>query len=290
VTQPFRYRVSHVDGSWRWLESLTVDLRDVPPISGYLVLSRDVTESEEQRQALEAATARLAQLDRSRNQVLSAVSHELRTPLSAIMSASEHLATDHVDEDELHAYAQLIHRNASRLEAMVADLLLIGRMQSGSLPVDLAPVDVPALVEQAVAANRRPDGPAVTVRTTPGPPARADARRLSQVVENLLTNALKFGGPSDVDVSAVRRVDGWVVTVSDRGPGIEADELEHVVEPFYRGRTTASSTAGSGVGLSIAKGIVELHGGTLELRPRAGGGTDAVVTVPDRGGEAGHVR
>jgi PAS domain S-box-containing protein len=86
--EPVRYRVNHSNGTWRWLESLSVDLRDVPEIDGFVVLSRDVTRDEEQRIALEAATARLNELDRARNHLLSAVSHELRTPLAAILSAS----------------------------------------------------------------------------------------------------------------------------------------------------------------------------------------------------------
>lgn len=282
---PVRYRVSHADGSWRWLESLSVDLRDVAPISGYLVLSRDVTEAEDQRQALQAATERLDRRDRFRNRMLSAVSHELRTPLTAILSASEHLATDDVDAAELQAYAQLIHRNATRLEAMVADFLLIGRVQSSTLPVEVEAVDVASVVHNVAATYRSPSGPPVRVQATPGPHALADPMRLSQVVDNLVANALKFGDGTGVDITTSHRRGCWTVTVSDRGPGVDPDELEHVFEPYYRGSTTAGATEGSGLGLSIAKGVVELHGGDLDLRPREGGGTDAVVTLPDRSRE-----
>lgn len=277
---PLRYRVAHADGSWRWLESLSVDLRDVPAVGGFVVLSRDVTEAEEQRVALEEATAQLGQLDRARNDLLSVVSHELRTPLSAILSASEHLAADPVDADETRAYAQLIHRNAQRLDGMVADLLLIGRLRTGSLPVDLGPVDVGAVVAEVAAAHLTPSGPAVRVEIGTGPPARADAERLAQVVANLVTNAVKFGGASDVTVTAQHGADHWTLTVSDDGPGVDPAETEHLFDPFVRAAGT--SVAGNGLGLAIARGIVELHDGTIELRPGTGGrGTDAVVRIPD---------
>lgn len=284
---PVRYRVSHADGSWRWLESLSVDLRDVPSVNGFLVLSRDVTADEEQRLALEDATARLNELDRSRNHLLSSVSHELRTPLAAISSAAEHLAADPVDPDEVRAYAELIHRNADRLDMLVADLLLIGRLQSGSLPVELGPVDLAALLERAVAAQARPDGPPVTLEVGPGPPARADPGRLLQVVENLVGNALKFGGPDGARVSAQSHDGGWTITISDHGPGIDPAIGDRVFEPFFRAPATERAVGGTGLGLAITRGIVDLHGGTLRLDPAVGGGTDAVVTVPTWGAQEG---
>lgn len=278
--EPVRYRVSHADGTWRWLESLSVDLRDVPEVDGFVVLSRDVTVAEEQRIALEAATARLNELDRARNHLLSAVSHELRTPLAAILSASEHLASDPVDADELRSYAQLIHRNAERLDALVADLLLIGRLQNGTLPVQLGPVDVPAVLRQVIAELDRPDGPPITLEATAGPPARGDTGRLLQVVENLLGNALKFGGAGGAHLTA--RTDGshWRITVIDHGPGIDPAVLDRVFDPFFRAPGTERSAGGTGLGLAIARGIVDLHGGTLYLGPTDGGGTEAVVSIP----------
>lgn len=278
--EPVRYRVSHADGTWRWLESLSVDLRDVPAVNGFVVLSRDVTVAEEQRIALETATERLNELDRARNHLISAVSHELRTPLAAILSASEHLATDPVDTDELRSYAQLIHRNAERLDALVADLLLIGRLQNRTLPVELGPVDVPTVLGQVVAEVDQRDGPPVTLETTAGPPARADAGRLLQVVENLLGNALKFGGSGGVFLSA--RPDGgqWRITVIDHGPGIDPTVLDRVYDPFFRAPATERAAGGTGLGLAIARGIVDLHGGTLYLGPAEGGGTEAVVSIP----------
>lgn len=277
---PVRYRVNHTDGTWRWLESLSVDLRDVPSVNGFLVLSRDVTADEEQRVALEEATARLNELDRSRNHLLSAVSHELRTPLAAILSASELLGSDPVDADELRAYAQLIHRNAERLDALVADLLLIGRLQNGTLPVELGPVDLSSLLRRVAAAHDRPDGPPITLQVAPGPPARADAGRLQQVVENLVTNALKFGGPDGAHIAAHPDRDGWTITVTDHGPGIEPAVADRVFEPFFRVPATERLAAGTGLGLAITRGIIDLHGGTLSLAAAEGGGTDAAVTIP----------
>ncbi len=421
--EPFRYRVSHADGSWRWLESITVDLRDVPPVSGFVVLSRDVTEAQEQRLALEEATARLdafvralpeptlltdvdgmvvlaneatatlcevedagaltgrvephldalrsaavdgdsvvdrlerrgpgsqmasggdvrlhdgrhlevdvvpvrttdgrelgtfwllrdvtslrldeqrraelldleqaartaaedharrlQQFDEYRNRVLAAVSHELRTPLTSILSASEHLETDPVDTAEMRTYAGLIRRNASRLDVLVADLLVVGRLQSGTLPMEFGPVDVPALLDQVAQIHLNPAGPPVDVEATDGPPARADALRLSQVVGNLVANGLKFGDEDGVRVRA-RHDDGvWTITVSDHGVGIRPDDRERVFDEFYRSTSTEAVAGGSGLGLSIAKGIVELHGGTIRMAPAADGGTEATVTIPD---------
>ena len=279
-TGPFRYRVSHADGTWRWFESLSVDLRDVPSVKGYLVLSRDVTADEEQRIALEHASAQLNELDRSRNHLLSAVSHELRTPLAAILSASEHLAADPVEADELQAYVALIRRNAERLDALVADLLLIGRLQNGNLPVELGPVDVVSMLRRVAAAHERPDGPRIELRVDPGPPARADAGRLRQVVENLVGNALKFGGRSGVEIDARSAGGQWTVTVADHGPGIDPAVRDRVFEPFFRAPATERTTGGTGLGLTISRAILDLHGGALRLEQPDGGGTTAVMTVP----------
>lgn len=284
-TGPVRYRVAHSDGSWRWLESLSVDLRDVPSVKGFVVLSRDVTDDEEQRIALEAATERLNELDRSRNHLLSAVSHELRTPLTAIVSASEHLASDPVEPDELRAYAELIRRNAGRLDALVADLLLIGRLQNGTLPVELGPVDVAAVIEHVAASHDRPGGPAVAVAVEPGAPVCADADRLTEVLENLVTNGLKFGGDDGVVVAATGDHEHWTISVTDHGPGIAPELLERVFEPFFRAPATERLAGGTGLGLAITRGIVDLHRGSLSLTPGEHGGTTATVTLPVWTGE-----
>jgi two-component system, OmpR family, sensor kinase len=174
-----------------------------------------------------------------------------------------------------------IRREAERMSLLVDDLLLLARLDEGR-PLERTPVDLAALVGEAVDAARvverdRPIESAVEPATVTG-----DEVRLRQVLDNLLANA-RAHTPAGTPVSVeLRRVDSRAqVTVADHGPGLTDEQATRVFERFYRTDDSRSrSSGGAGLGLSIVAAVTEVHGGTAEARPTPGGGATFVITLP----------
>jgi signal transduction histidine kinase len=224
--------------------------------------------------------------DRSRD-FLADVSHELRTPLAALRTFNE-LLREGADAD-LAARAEFIESSGQqieRLDWLAQNLLELSKLDSGLVLLDLRPDDLRAAVESAVeqsasAAHKR--GIEVSLNLPSAPVRiRHDPQRIGQVVANLVSNAVKFtgrGGTVSVDVAGT--ADGARVDVVDTGVGIEAAELPHIFERFYRGsRANEARGSGSGLGLAIARSIVEMHGGGIEVESRVGAGSRFSVTLP----------
>ena len=226
------------------------------------------------------------ELDRMRDAFVATVSHELRTPLTSISGFLEML------EDEEHAlgdpgrqYLDVIRRATERLHALVEDLLLVAQIEAHRIELQLAPVDLgdlariavesarPAAAEKAIALDIVTDGPAAVL---------GDATRLSQVVDNLVSNAIKFtpdGG--NVTITVGKNGKGAKLSVTDTGIGVSADEQKQVFSRFFRASSaTRRAIPGTGLGLAICHALVEQHGGSIEFRSREGEGTEVVVTLP----------
>jgi len=254
----------------------TVEYNAVPLLAdgraqGAVVTFTDVTE----RSALEEF----------KDQFVSSVSHELRTPLTSIRGYVETLAAGEVGElsDEQREYVDVVHRNARRLEELINDLLVLSRLESGYLGVDEQAVDLEPLLRR-LAADLGPvaRGAEMTLElaTRPGIVVAADEGRLLQAFSNLVANALKFneeGGVVRIDLDATD--DAAVVSVSDRGVGIPADEIQHLTERFFRA-STARSFEGTGLGLAITNHIIVQHGGWLEVESELGVGSTFRVWLP----------
>jgi two-component system OmpR family sensor kinase len=174
-----------------------------------------------------------------------------------------------------------ITREAERMSLLVDDLLLLARLDEGR-PLERTPVDLAAVVREAVDAARvvepnRPIELSVEPATVTG-----DEARLRQVFDNLLANA-RAHTPAGTTVSVdLRRLDGRAeVTVADRGPGLTEEQAARVFERFYRADSSrARASGGAGLGLSIVAAVTEAHGGTAEARPTPGGGATLVITLP----------
>jgi len=223
--------------------------------------------------------------DRSR-EFLADVSHELRTPIAALRTFNELLAEGTVDETTRSEFLDQSRQQIERLDWLAMNLLELSKLDSGLVLLDLRPDDLRAVVESAVAqaqpsARRR----GVEMSTSmPAEPVRQhhDPQRLGQVLANLLSNAVKFtpaGGRVDVELQPTE--DGAELVVSDTGVGIDPDELPNVFERFYRGESAHESrAAGSGLGLSIVRSIVEMHNGQVSISSTPGSGTRVVVSLP----------
>ena len=238
-----------------------------------------------QRQ-LEMQNKKLRELDEAKTVFLATVSHELRTPLTSIVSFSELMrAETRALTPDGAQFLDIIERNAHRLLRLVGDLLLLSRLESGTIPLELAPVSVPELAgEAARAASARAAKHGVTVHFSAddGPPLQADRTRLAQVLDNLIVNAVKFsrrGGLVRVDV--IWDDGGWRIDVADNGIGIPPEEIGQLFGRFVR--ATNARTAGlpgTGLGLSIVKAITELHGGRVTVDSTLGHGTTFSVYLP----------
>jgi signal transduction histidine kinase len=224
---------------------------------------------------------------RARDQLLLDVSHELRSPLTRMRVALEMLPDSRPKES--------IVEDVAEVEAMISELLETERLDSPHGGLARRRVDLSGLVREAVAAAAE-EGPGIELVGAEAPRhAEVDEERLRIVINNVLSNAIKYSDPKGGPVRVVvDSADGLVmVSFHDRGMGIAADDLAYVFEPFYRAdRSRAKETGGYGIGLSLAKRIVEAHGGSIEVSSELGEGTSVLVTLPmsSNGGQKGRPR
>ena len=227
--------------------------------------------------AITAADAQaLRRSDTAKTAILHAVSHDLRSPLTAIRAASEGLESPKLDLDERDRAELLetIRLETSRLERLVGNLLDLSRLEAGAArpQPELWPVD--ELISQALEPLGA-DAERIVVRhLTETPPVRVDAGQLERALANVLENALRLSSPTDeVTVTVSARGTDVFVRVDDRGPGLAADELDRIFEPFEGRR-------GTGLGLAIARGFAEANGSRLWAEPRPGSGASFVFALP----------
>jgi signal transduction histidine kinase len=230
-----------------------------------------------------AMAAELAEVDRLRRDLVANVSHELRTPISALQAQLENLVDGVQPPDP--AVLRTMLAQTERLGRMVSQLLDLSRLESGASPLHRTDVALGPLLSQAADECRlNPRAPDVRVVVEPGDlTAPVDAERLHQVVANLLENAARHSPDGEpIEVTARRQPGGVVIEVTDRGPGIPPDERTRVFERFHRSDAArAADDGGAGLGLPIARWIVELHGGAIRAGERPGGaGCRMTIVLP----------
>ncbi len=214
---------------------------------------------------------------RLKDEFLASLSHELRTPLNAVLGYARMLRAGVVSPDKQARAIDTIERNATSLAQIVEDVLDISRIISGKIRLDVQPVDVPRVVTNAVdVVSPAADAKGVRLETVLDPqasPVSGDPERLQQVLWNLLSNAVKFTGRGGKVQVRLARVNSHIeISVADTGVGIAPDFLPHVFERFRQADAgIARERGGLGLGLSIAKQLAEMHGGTIEA---ASGGID----------------
>ena len=226
--------------------------------------------------------------DRQQAQFLAAVSHELRTPLTSIISFSELLRGESGGlSPEGVRFLGIIERNADRLLQLIDDVLMLNRIEAGGLPLDLTEVSLPDLAAEAVksaAAGAARSGVTIQLDAGEGPLARADPRRLAQVLDNLIGNAVKFSHIDGLVRVRLRYADDtWRIDVSDTGIGIPPDEAARLFGPFARGTNARiAGLPGTGLGLAIVKLLVEMHDGRVTVDSVLNEGTTVSVFLPVR--------
>jgi two-component system phosphate regulon sensor histidine kinase PhoR len=216
-------------------------------------------------------------------------SHELRTPLSTVLGYAETLAEEGDLPPDLRVnFGRTIRDEARRMLRIIEDLMSLSRIEADRYVAPNERVEIEGVVESALSNARHLRGGGsrdFTVDIASGlPPVRGDRGQLVQVLDNLISNAVRYGcdGPdSRVEVTAARSGSWIVFSVSDDGPGISREHLPRVTERFYRVDAARSQeTGGTGLGLAIVKHIIERHRGSLEIRSTLGVGTTVTVRLP----------
>ncbi|MGD8603289.1 MAG: HAMP domain-containing sensor histidine kinase [Anaerolineales bacterium] len=216
------------------------------------------------------------------------VSHELKTPLTVIQGHASKIGGEPADRESWTASVRIISEEAKRLTQLVDNLLTLARLESPSFALDLAPINMGALLEESILqlyelAEER--GIALSLNSPPGlPRLHADRVRLKQVVLNLLDNALKYtpsGGKVQVELSEVPEVRRIRCRVQDSGEGIPEDDLPYIFDKLYRVRRSGGRTVeGSGLGLTIARQIVDAHEGAIRVESTVGQGSIFTFELP----------
>jgi len=285
-------RAATSSGKWLWLQLTATSIPDANGRPEHvLVMVEDVTAvretSDRLNEALEAqreANANLERTDRTKSEFLSIVSHEFRTALTGIQGFSELIRDGGLESDEVHAYGGYIFNDADRVNRLIGDMLDLDRMESGRMSMRTTDVDINDVLMEAIS---RAAPSAVTSEFKSDLDARlpivaGDRDRLIQVVSNLVNNAVKYS-PEGGTITLSSRVDGRfvLISVSDSGIGIPPEEIGHVFERFRRVRSgAAQSIPGTGLGLTIVKQIVEMHGGKIWVESALGHGSSFHFTVP----------
>jgi cell cycle sensor histidine kinase DivJ len=281
-----------LDTSYVWVEMRCRPLEDsVPPGARYQVVAvtRDISERKQQEETLEFARCEAEHANRAKTRFLATMSHELRTPLNAIIGFAEILANERampLDADKRGDYARLIHESGYHLLGVVNGILDMSRIESGNFDVLAEPFALKPVIEgccEMMALKAEASGLTLTAEIAAGlPEIVADKRALKQILINLVSNAVKFtkrGGTVTVRAG----VDGEElrIIVTDTGIGIDAADLPRLGAPFFQcGSAYDRPFEGTGLGLSVVKGLVELHGGRLEIASRLGEGTAVTVRLP----------
>ncbi len=283
ATVELRRRLRDVEALSRRIEELNVGLEEK--------VKERTAELERVNQELQAANQRLKELDQLKNSFVSIASHELRTPMTSIKGYVDNLLEGIAGAltAKQTTYLSRIRHNADRLTRLIADLLDLSKIESGQVPLHPGPLPLPELVTEVVdSLQPLAKQKGLTLQTTPldeKAVLQADRDKLTQVLTNLIQNAIKFTDPGGtVTVESATKGQGFVyLSVADTGCGIPPEEVGKVFDKFFRGSQSAPQTPGAGLGLAIAKSLVERHGGEIWVESHPGQGSRFSFTVPTSG-------
>lgn len=292
ATVEFRLRKGG-DGApqWRWVEMRCRRFRGQThsPILELVAVTRDIEARHRQEEALREANAATERASAAKTRFLANISHELRTPLNAIIGFSEMLSLDmpvKATPERVVEYASLINESGRHLLDVVNGILDMSKLEAGSFAITPEPFDVAALAQNAVATVKPIAEKAGIGLSCDGPgearEINADRRACKQILLNLLSNAIKFterGGEASLAIAFDEK--NVFLTVRDTGIGIDEKDLPLLATPFMQAQSSYDRRyEGTGLGLSLVKGLAELHGGELSIRSKLGVGTTVTVRLP----------
>jgi PAS domain S-box-containing protein len=253
---------------------------DGPVLKGAVMTFADMTETR-------AAEESLRQAVQARDEVLAVVSHDLRNPVGTIFSAASLLLELELAPDKRREHLESVKRSAERMNRLIQDLLDVARMEAGALSVEPQRFMVEELLEEVVQSyTSQADKRGIRIRAGVEPGAGegwGDRHRLSQVLSNLVENALRYSpAAAEIRVQAegAPNGEGLRISVADRGPGISSEDMERLFDRFWQ--VSRKDKRGAGLGLAIARGLVEAHGGTIGVESELGAGSVFWFSLPGK--------
>jgi PAS domain S-box-containing protein len=293
----YEYRIVRHDGAERFVHARSRVVHDDQGAPVTMIgTAQDITERKEieaEREHLlaqeRAQNARLRELDRLKDTFVASVSHELRTPLTSISGFLQLVQDGLAGEtsEEQRRCLAIAGRNADRLHRLIGDLLFVAQMDAGQLVLEPTQVDLRALAAECLESVRpraMQAGVEVVLEGDAVAGLQGDPSRLTQLLDNLVSNAIKFSSEGgQVAVRTISENGNVVLEVADHGIGIPAEQQQHLFQRFFRGSNAAErAIQGTGIGLSIVKAIVDAHGGSIAVESREGEGTTFRVAFPLR--------
>ena len=278
---PCEYRIINESGQIKWVMQ-TISAIQYQGREAILGSIMDITE----RKYLERKVIKYEELSKLKSDLLSTISHELRTPLATIKGYSSMILdySSKLSSEEKREYLKSIDKSSDRLAKLVDNLLDTSRMEAGLLKLNKAPAGISKLIRETVTeAQIRANSHQIVSKLRKGlPRVKIDAKRIRQVLDNLLDNAVKYSPQgTEVLVSAKQAGREMVISVTDQGLGIPADELSRVFDRMYRiEQRLTSGVDGIGLGLSICQRLVEAHGGRIWVDSEKGKGSTFYFTIP----------
>lgn len=257
-----------------------------PTHKGFIVsVATDITDLKEAESALARINAELQELNELKNRFLGMAAHDLRNPLSAIKGMSQLILELDLDRPKKEEFIASINRISGQMLDLINDLLDVSAIESGKFELEMETGDLGAVLQQRidlVAYSAEAKGIRITSQIADAPAITFDHARIGQVIDNLLTNAVKFSPRDSVIETAVRcRESAIDVVVRDQGLGIPVDEIDKVFAPFQK--LSTKPTAGeksTGLGLAIVKRVVEAHGGDISVESAVGDGSVFTLSLP----------
>ncbi|HEX4924682.1 MAG TPA: MEDS domain-containing protein, partial [Bdellovibrionales bacterium] len=262
------------------------DLDERGEVQGVVALVNDISEKHKSEQVRNELLSRVQAAAKSRDQFLATLSHELRTPLNVVMGWVQMLKGEELDQATYKQALETLERNVMIQKELIDDLLDVSRIITGKLAFDLKPISLKAAVDSVVTSmipKARAKNVRIALATDEALPVMGDELRLSQVVSNLLTNAIKFTPENGrIEISLERVGSEAKLIVKDSGQGIDGDFLPFIFEPLRQeDMGTTREHGGLGLGLAIARYIVEQHGGAISARSEGRGlGAEFTITIP----------
>lgn len=242
-----------------------------------------IKEVRDAAEAFDDLTWRLSDQRNASLRFLASIAHDFKNPLSGIKLSADLLGRAEWPKDKQKQMAELISRQADQLNRMVGDFLDASRIQAGELELHRSPQDLRAIIEDSVLLYRQTSDRHRILYDPGDEPlvCNVDATRVNQVLNNLLSNAIKYSpNGGEIRVSLERDENSALVRVRDQGIGIPKNEIPKIFEPFRRARQTKETIPGVGLGLSVAKRIVESHGGAIEIESEPGVGSTFSLRIP----------